>query len=202
MAAITIGATSINAQNLTKENGGYDKTRKIDGKKFRVMYYEYQIDKTPEEVWEEVAGNFVNVGQIVKAVDESYCESGDVTEGLGAARYCDINFSGKSIKIKERILDWKVTDNRKEYTYDVYESQGFPAKVYNTWVVRKGTDGQTYLGNTFIFRAKPAFMTGMMGKKLKKEGALRNSVLSYKHYLETGEKKPDPELFTNLYPEV
>ena len=202
MAALAIGALTINAQNLNHENGGYGKTRKIDGKKFRVMYYEYQIDKTPEEVWDEVAGNFVDVGKIVKSVDESYCESGDVTEGLGAARFCDINFAGKSVKIKERITDWLVTDKRREFTYDVYESQGFPAKVYNTWVVRKGTDGKTYLGNTFVFRAKPGFMTGMMARRLNKLNALRNSVLSYKHYLETGEKKADPVIFEGLYPEV
>ncbi|MFT4679566.1 MAG: hypothetical protein ACI84C_001150 [Flavobacteriales bacterium] len=201
VATIAI-AFSANAQNLNASNGGYETTRNIDGKKFRVMYYEYEIDKTSDTVWDEISGNFVNVGEVHKSIEASSCESGDVTEGLGASRYCKINFDGKNIEIKERITEYIETETRKELTYDIYESKNFPAKVYNTWVVRTGSDGKTYLGNTFIYRAKPAMMTKMMGKKLTKLGALRNSVLTFKHYLETGEKKPDPAIFDELYPEV
>lgn len=191
-----------NAQNLNSTNGGYARTRIINGKKFRVMYYEYEVNKTPDEVWAEVSGNFVNIGKIAKSVDESSCESGDTKEGLGASRYCKINFAGKTVEIKERITDFKEGAKRKEYTYDVYESKGFPAKVYNTWVVRVGDDGKTYLGNTFIFRGKPALMGGMIERKMRKMKAVRNTVINYKHYLETGEKKADPAKFDTLYPEI
>lgn len=191
-----------NAQNLNSTNGGYARTRIINGKKFRVMYYEYEVNKTPDEVWAEVSGNFVNIGKIAKSVDESSCESGDTKEGLGASRYCKINFAGKTVEIKERITDFKEGAKRKEYTYDVYESKGFPAKVYNTWVVRVGDDGKTYLGNTFIFRGKPALMGGMIERKMRKMKAVRNTVINYKHYLETGEKKVDPAKFDTLYPEI
>ncbi len=193
---------SVTAQNLTVSNGGFEHKRVIDGKKFRVMYYEYVINKTVDEVWNEVSGNFVNVGDIAKVINESHCESGEVTEGLGAARYCSIDFVGKEVEIKEKIIAYKETDTRKEFTYDVYESKGFPAKVLNTWIVRKGDDGKTYLANVFIFRAKPAIMSGMMGKRMKKLKAQRNSVLAYKHYLETGEKKADPAIFDKLYPAI
>lgn len=191
-----------NAQNLNSSNGGYSKTRFIKGKKFKVVYYEYEVKRTADEVWAEVSGNFVNVGKIAKAVDDSHCESGDIKEGLGAARYCKLNFAGKTVEIKEKITEFIEGSKRKEYTYDVYESKGFPAKVYNTWVVRVSDDGKTYLGNTFIFRAKPAFLGGMMERKMKKIKAVRNSVLGYKHYLETGERKVDPQVFDRLYPEV
>ncbi len=196
------GASYAQSQNLNSSNGGYETTRIIDGKKFRVIYYEYEIDKTMNEVWAEVAGNYVNVGEIQKSINESYCESGDTTEGLGAERYCSIDFSGKEVQIKERIIEVKESENRKEYTYEVYESKGFPAKVYNTWVVRKDSNGKIYLGNTFILRGKPAMMSKMMIKKLKKLGGVRNAVLGYKHYLETGEKNADSERFAELYPEI
>ena len=49
---------------------------------------------------------------------------------------------------------------------------------------------------------KSSSMLKMMIKKLKKLGGIRNSVLGYKHYLETGEKNADPERFDALYPEV
>lgn len=189
-------------QNLNSTNGGYAKTRKIDGKKFKVHYYEYEINKTMDEVWAEVMGNFVNVGQIHKSINESHCESGDVKNGEGAARFCSLDFGGKKIDIKERITEVTETANRKEYTYDVYETKGFPAKVYNTWVVRKDDNGKVYLGNAFVMRGKPAIMTGMMMRKLKKLGGVRNAVLAYKHYLETGEKKVDPSVFASLYPDM
>ncbi len=202
IAGIVLLTCVVNAQNLNSTNGGFEKKRIIDGKKFRVMYYEYEINKTVDEVWAEVAGNFVNVGEIAKPINESHCESGDVTEGLGAARYCSIDFAGKEVEIKERITEYRECGDHREFTYDVYETKGFPAKVYNTWIVRKGEDGKTYLGNVFIFRANFAPMTGMMGRQLKKLKGLRNSVLAYKHYLETGEKKADPGKFDSLYPEV
>lgn len=89
----------------------------------------------------------------------------------------------------------KETDMRKEFTYDVYDSKGFPAKVYNTWVVRKDAHGKTYLGNVFIMKANMAFLSKMMLKRLVKQDGLRNVVLAYKHYLETGEKNVDPTRF-------
>ena len=73
--------------------------------------------------------------------------------------------------------------------------------MYNTWVVRVGDAGKIYLENAFFMRGKPSLMTGMMAKKLAKLGGVRNAVLAYKHYLETGERKVDPELFEALYPE-
>lgn len=190
------------AQNLNSTNGGYAKTKKINGKKFRVMYYEYEVSKTPDEVWVEVSGKFTEIGKIAKSVDESHCESGDTTQGKGASRFCSINFAGKTVEISEKIIEFNEGVKRKEYTYDVYKSKGFPAKVYNTWIVRVGDDGKTYLGNTFVFRGKPAIMTGMIAHKMKKLKAVRNTVLNYKHYLETGEKKADPAKFDALYPEM
>ena len=59
-----IGASYAQGQNLNSTNGGYETRRTIDGKKFRVTYYEYEIDKTMDEVWGEVSGNFINVGEI------------------------------------------------------------------------------------------------------------------------------------------
>ncbi|MDA9120522.1 hypothetical protein N9J52_00650 [Flavobacteriales bacterium] len=196
-----LGIVPAMAQNLNSSNGGYETTREIDGKKFWVDYYEYEVDKTLDEAWAEVAGNFINVGDIHKSINESHCESGDITEGEGASRFCSINFNGKVLELKERITEVKEKENRKEFTYEVYDNKGFPAKVYNTWVVRVGDDGKTYLGNTFILRGNMAFLSGMMMKKLAKLGGLRNAVLGYVHYLETGEKKADPAVFERLYPE-
>lgn len=189
----------VQAQNLNPTNGGYESKRIINGKKFRVLYTEVAIDKTVDEVWNEVAGNFMNIGEIVKGVNYTRCLSGDTTEGLGAARYCNLDAQGKTIEIKERIIEYDDCGDHREFTYDVYESKGFPAKTYSTWIVRKGDDGKTYLATVFIFRANFAPLTGVIANKLSKDG-FRDGVLAYKHYLETGEKKVDGKTLNELYP--
>jgi hypothetical protein len=195
-ALIIVMTGIVSAQNLNTENGGFENRRIINGKKFHVLYAETVINKTIDEVWNEVAGNYIKVGEIAGQINESHCESGNITEGVGASRFCSLDFQGKTVEIKERIIEYRECGNHREFTYDVYETKNFPAKVYNTWIVRIGEDGKTYLGNVFIFRANFAIITGMMENKLKKTG-LRGGVLAYKHYLETGEKNvPVEKLFS------
>ncbi|MFK7770727.1 MAG: hypothetical protein AB8F94_01260 [Saprospiraceae bacterium] len=199
VTAIIFILGSVNAQNLNSSNGGYETKRIINKKKFRVLYEEVVIDKSVEEVWNEVAGNFMNIDEIVTGINYTRCLSGDTTTGLDAARLCNLDFQGKTIEIKERIIDFKECGDHRELTYDVYESNGAPVKTYGTWVVKKGTDGKTYLGSVFIVRPNFGLLTGLVAKKLKKSG-LRTGVLAYKHYLETGEKKVDPKKLSELYP--
>ncbi|MFK7948920.1 MAG: hypothetical protein AB8G11_15105 [Saprospiraceae bacterium] len=199
VAAILLMTINVTAQNINPSNGGYENRRIINKKKFHVLYEEVAIDKTVDEVWNEVAGNFVNVSEIVKSVKSSEGISGNLTTGLGATRQCELDFQGKTVELKEQIIDFKECGDYRAFTYDVYESKGFPAKTYNTWVVRKGEDGKTYLGTVFIFRANIGIATGIMEKQLKKTG-LRTGILSYKHYLETGEKKVSAEKLEELYP--
>ncbi|MFK7972326.1 MAG: hypothetical protein AB8F95_18290 [Bacteroidia bacterium] len=193
---------NVQTQNLGSSHGVYENRRVINNKKFHAQYEEVVIDRTVDDVWNEVSGNFVNAGEVAKSINEAYCLSGDVTEGLGAERYMNINFQGRELEVKERIIDFKGTGDHREFTYDVYESKGSPLKIktYNTWIVRKGNDGKTYLGTVFIFRASPSFLTGIVGRKLRQSGSLRNGVLTYKHYLETGEKNVDSARLNSLYP--
>lgn len=170
---------------------GYASRRVIDGKTFRVLSEEVQIDATVDDVWAEVSGNFVNGADIAASLNASHGLTGELTEGLGTERYLDIDFQGKRIEAKERIIDYRDNEEVREFTYEVYETKGAPIglKTYNTWYVRRGDDDKTYLGNVFIFRANIFFLTGMVGKMLAKSGSMRTGLLTYKHYLETGEKK-------------
>lgn len=190
---------SVFAQNLVAPDGSFAKKRTINNKKFHAMYTEVVVDKTVDEVWNEVAGNFMGIGEIMHGINFTRCLSGDTTEGLGARRFCSLNANGKTVELKEKIIEFKVGEDYREFTYDVYEAKGFPAKSFNSWIVRKGEDGKTYLGSLFAIRANLAFLTGTMVKKLSKSG-FENGVLAYKHYLETGKKKVDPERFAELYP--
>lgn len=192
----------VNTQNLIFSNSHFENRRIINGKKFHVLHQEVCIDKTIDEVWAEVAGNFVHSGEIAASINSSRCLSGDITQGLGTERYLNINFQGKNLEVKERIIDFRDTGDHREFTYDVYESKGTPLniKTYNTWIIRKDTDGKTYLGTVFIFRASLPFLNGILGKSLSKSGSLRTGLLAYKHYLETGEKKVTDKKLNELYP--
>ena len=201
-ATITFIMGHVNAQSQNTYNDNNESVRIINHKKYRLLYDEVVINKSVEEVWNEVAGNFINGGEIAKSINYSKGLTGDLTTGLGAERYLNINFQGKTVEVKERIIDFKDCGDHREFTYDVYESKGAPlkTKTYNTWSVRKGKDGKTYLGNLFIFRANFNLLTGFMARILSKSGSIRTGLLTYKHYLETGEKKVDEEKLNQLYP--
>ncbi len=169
----------------------------VDGKRFRAVSYETLVDANIDSVWAELAGNYVNIDQVSAPITASYGLAGEPEIGPGAARHCDIDFNGRAVAVKERIIDWIDRPDHKEYTYDVYESVGFPAKVFNTWVVRVGPDGKTYLRNVFYFRMKPAILTRPSTGKLRT--AARNGVLGYKHFLETGEGNVHPSVLVEQY---
>lgn len=168
------------------------------GTRFRAVSFEIAVQTGIDQAWAEVAGNYVDVAQVHKQIVKSYALPGQPETGPGAARHCDIDFNGRPVAIKERIIDWVDTPDHKEYTYDVYESHGFPAKVLNTWSIRIGPDGRTYLRNIFFYRMRPPIMTRLMVGRI--HGAVRGTVLGYKHLLETGERQIDPTTLTARYP--
>lgn len=196
-ALLIFGST--HAQNDNSVVWGHETRKIIDGKKYRVLHSEVIIDKNVEEVWNEVALNFINIDQVVKDVISTNCLSGDTTYGLGAKRLCVLVFNGDTTEIKEEIIDFIECGDYREFTYYVYDSPDIPIKNYATWVVRKGENGKTYLSSSFIFRANFSLITGLVEKKLKK-GGLRVGVLAYKHFLETGEKNTDSDKLNELYP--
>jgi hypothetical protein len=192
----------ISTPALNTPTTGYESRRIIGRKKFHVLHQEVEIGATVEAVWAEVAGNFVKSGEIAASIYESRCLSGELTQGLGAERFLDFDFQGTRVKAKERIVDYRDCGDMREFTYDVYESKGSPltVKVYITWVVRKAMNGKTYLGTAFIFRANISFLTGIIGQQLAKSESLRTGLLTYKHFIETGEKRVSDEKLNEIYP--
>jgi hypothetical protein len=159
----------------------------IEGKRFRAVEFETAVDTDIDTAWAELHGNYVNIQDIQAAIIDSYGLPGEPETGMGAVRHCDIDFNGKEVAIKERIIDLIELPDHREYTYDVYESKGFPARVYNTWRLRVGPRGETLLANVFYYRMQPAIMTRFMVGQIT--GAARGGVLGYKHFFETGERK-------------
>ena len=168
-----------------------------EGTRYRAVAFETTVDADIDAVWAELAGNYVAVQNVQPAIVASYGLPDEPEVGPGAVRHCDIDFNGRDVAIKERIIDWIEEPNHREYTYDVYETKGFPARVFNTWSVRVGPDGETLLRNVFYFRMKPAIMTRFSVGQIAK--AARNGVLGYAYYLETGEAAPGPAAIDERY---
>ena len=187
---------------LNSPETGYENRRIIDGKTFHVFSDEVEIKATVDAVWSEVAGNFVGGADIAESLNASSSIGTAPTQGLGAERLLDINFQGKRIEAKERIVDFRDCGDVREFTYDVYETKGAPVglKTFNTWYVRRSKDQKTYLGNVFIFRANIFLLTGLVGKILARSGSIRGGLLTYKHFLETGEKKVSTDQLLAKYP--
>lgn len=101
----------------------------IDGKRFGAAVFEIPVDADIDAVWAELADNYANVADLQAPITKSYVVGDAPASGPGAVRHCDINFKGKKVAIDERIIDWIDTPTHKEYTYDVYESKGFPAAI-------------------------------------------------------------------------
>lgn len=171
-----------------------------EGTRYRVAAYETAVQADLDTVWAELADNYVDVQNVQPAIVASYGLTDEPEVGPGAVRHCDIDFNGRDVAIKERIIDWIEQPDHKEYTYDVYETKGFPARVFNTWSVRLGPGGETLLRNVFYFRMKPAIMTRFSVGQITK--AARNGVLGYAYYLETGAAAPSPAAIDERYPSL
>lgn len=195
---------SVKTVPLNTPDTGYENRRIIGGKTFHVLSEEVEINASVAEVWAEVAGNFVNGAEIAESLNASHGIGDAPTEGLGAERLLDINFQGKRIKAKERIVDFRDGGDVREFTYEVYENQGAPIglRTYNTWYVRRGPEDNAYLGNVLIFRANIFVLTSLVGKMLTRSGSIRGGLLTYKHYLETGEKKVSTDQLLAKYPQT
>ncbi len=162
-----------------------------DGKRFGAASFEIDVNAPIDDVWTELADNYIDISKVTTQITNSHAVDGEPTKGPGAARHCDLTFHGRKVAIKERIIDWIDTPDHREYTYFVYETKGFPATVYNTWSVRAADDGTVKLRNVFYFRMKPAAMSRAMFGQMS--GAAKTGVLGFKHYVETGEQVEDPK---------
>ena len=171
---------------------------KKDGLKLSVVYEEMILDASLEDAWRILADEYIHVGDFHYGIQKSGGLEGFPEMGDGAGRYCDLNFKNKDITVKEKIIEWNVAENQKEYTYEVFEWNNFPLKkMLNTWGLKKNEQGQTVLYHAIYFRMKPGVMTGPMRGQMKK--AATNGMLGYKHFVETGERNVNDKELREQY---
>ena len=166
-----------------------------DGTRHKLVraFGETVVDVPPEDVWALLA-DFGAVQDYFPSIVESDW-IGTPELGVGAARYCDLQFQGRDIHVKERIFAF---EEGSWFTYDVYDWENFPLKrMHNTFGVRVDDEGRTRVYNIIDFKLKPAVMTGLARGQMQDNA--RRTVLGIKHILETGDRDFTPEELDEKY---
>ena len=167
----------------------------IDGEKMEVLENEVIVHNSHEAVWNALS-SFGNVSGFHTTIDESVALNGTEDKAsLGAEREIQIPDGMNNIINKERII--KYIDG-VYYTYEVYESENFPTKKMRvTYGVRLDHRGRTVLFSKMFYKLNNSFVTNLFKRKLKR--ANFDSLLSYKYYIETGERNTDIKILRKRY---
>jgi len=168
---------------------------KNGNRNLKAVGYELTVDVTPEKAW-EVLTMFGNIGEYHTEITKSRPLNGSSLEAsLGTERECTIGEGKNPILLSERIIKYKELDY---FQYKAFDAKGFPATdFYNTFGIKRDNEGMTVIFVKTDFRLKPAILTHLMAGKLRKNDRL--VLLSYKHFMETGEKKTDVKTLKRKY---
>ena len=155
------------------------------------LEYEMPVDVSTEKAW-EVLARFTDVGDFHPGVLKSMA-NGAKRSGLDTDRTCEL--PGKVI-VHERIYEW---NEGSSYRYDVYAWKKFPLKKMLTTfgVRRKAGSPHVWIYQVVDYRLSPGFLTTIMKGKLRT--ALRDTLLGYKHFMETGEANADMKTLRKRY---
>lgn len=166
--------------------------------KLTTVQYEMVVNTTPQRAW-DVLANYGDVASFHPQLESSTSLNGSsIKAELGCDRECVIPDGKRRITVREKIIDFV---EGEYYTYDVYFWKNFPLnKSHNTFGVKKNQEGKTIIYSKIDFRLKPGFLTYLMKGKVR--SSARESLLGYKHYLETGEKKANMKVLKEKYKSV
>jgi len=176
-----------------------DRSVRVDtddgAKRLARVEYEVPVDAPEEDVWALLADYGEVHTYFPSITDSDFVGPAGLDEGT--ARFCDIDFNGRQVHVKERITEIEAD---RWFTYDVYETVNFPIDTMRvSFGVRTDDMGQTWVYNIIDYRLKPAMMTGFLRGSFT--DSARNTVLGIKHVVEHDESLFSDEL-QELYPEL
>lgn len=156
--------------------------------------HEIPVETSGANAW-AVLARYADVGDFHPGILRSSAV-GEKTEGVGASRYCEL--PGK-VAIHERVLEW---EEGKSYKYDVYKWKNFPLKkmLVTFGVRKKPSSSSIWIYQIVEYKLSPAILTPIMKGKLGR--SVRDTLLGYKHYMETGEPKADAKALRKRYRNV
>lgn len=173
--------------------------QKFNQLKPELKFVEYQlpIHSDKQKIWAALT-QFGNIASIHgNVVSSDYLGSDELK--VGCERYCEFHPQmGRKPVVKERIIYLK---NEESYLIDFFEFENFPM---NHMYVELGVGesfGSGYLAYSKCwFQSRPKILTGLFAGKMK--NTLREILLGYKHFVETGVKNEDIKKLKKLYPQM
>ena len=174
---------NVNAQDSYKESG------------MKIISDEIVVNSSPEETWEALAA-FGNVSDFLSTIDEGSALNGSLNVAvIGAERESIIPKGIYNIIQKERIIE--LVDGAY-YTFEVYDAENFKLKkMYVTYGVKLDDLGNTVLYGITEYKMNSSLTTRMMKGKLGKGNM--DSLIAYKHYIETGEENTNLDTLRKHY---
>jgi len=153
--------------------------------KLREIKHRQRIQVDAEKMW-QILSHYGDVSQFHAGVLQSHSEAGsDNLASPGCERICHIVDMGLHIRLHERIVEYK---DGESYTYEVYRWKNFPLrKMLFTFRIIRGDYPGVDLEVSVAFRAKPAILTPLLAIKMHR--LVKDVLLGYKHYAETGEQR-------------
>ena len=162
---------------------------------YRVIENRIVVDTSPEIAW-EILADFTGVSEFHALFDESTLLRG---EGglvrLGSERETHIPDGMNNVILRERITHLK---EGSFYSYKVFEWENIPLDAMQvTYGVGVNEAGQTEIYNRTVYRLRSGVVTGMARNKFEKGS--RDSLISYKYYIETGQDETDLKKLRKWY---
>lgn len=148
------------------------------------------VAATPEAAWSVIA-RFAQVGDFHAGVERSACINGQA-EGVGAERVC---YFSKGRMMKDRITNWQ---EGKEYTFETFAWEKLPlSRAIHTIGVRRNAQGQTELYQRTTYEMNSGIKTMLAKGKVRRQ--IKDNLLGYKYFIETGEVAADMRSIEHHY---
>ena len=154
-------------------------------KKYKTVNVERVINAPADRVWEAMVLDYGEISNFAPSIYASSYERGSLKGDLGAERKCEFNKKGTRWT-HERIGD--IDHENMEMRNTIIDAGKFPLDMDNSqafYRVKDNGDGTSTASYEFQFRAKPAFMGGIMKGRFKK--LLGDTLIGLDHYVTTGE---------------
>ncbi len=154
-------------------------------KKYKTIKVERVINAPAERVWQAMVLDYGEISNFAPSIYASNYERGSLKGELGAERKCSFNKKGTrwtherigAIDNEQMVMRNYIIDAGK-FPLDMDNSQAF-------YRVQDNGDGTSTASYEFQYRAKPAFMGGIMKGRFKKQ--LAETLMGLDHYVTTGE---------------
>lgn len=159
---------------------------------------ELVVNVSPERAW-EVINSYGDVGSYHSGITSSISLNGSENEGsLGCERQCTIENGKNDVVVDEKIIEYV---EGSHYKYVVTRVENFPSKkFFNTFGVKTNDVGQTLIYVQTEYKMNNWFLDIMAKGNLKKGN--KDALIFYKHYMETGEEKANPDTLRAKYQAV